>query len=333
MWTRRRGARLDRGDGSALLIIPAGFVAAVLDDKPAQLQLITNPAQRILPGIAKELLDILREAVFYAHRLMGPEIRQIADRVTKGEPGFSDVELSLLSVSMGQKFRRLERCLSPRLIELETVADAAPSSAPAAAVPLVFYFLPGMLLMGLLFTAQGISDDIWREREQGILRRVVTTPYGVTWFLVGKVLAATAIAALVAAIVLAAGMAYFQLPARRWPLAVVWTTGLGVLFTTVMFAIQVFASSHRGASVLSLVVVFPLMMLGGSMFPLEIMPPWLAAIGRWTPNGWGNEQLTAILLGREAPYPHLVAFALLSASVALCLLVAGTRLARTFARS
>ena len=61
--------------------------------------------------------------------------------------------------------------------------------------------------------------------------------------------------------------------------------------------IQLLASSTRGGQFLSSMIVFPLMMIGGSFFPLEVMPPWMARIGRWTPNGLGVVQLKEILFG------------------------------------
>ena len=51
--------RIGDGDGTALLIVPEGFGAALLNDEPTQLTLITNPAQRILPAIIVEGLEIL----------------------------------------------------------------------------------------------------------------------------------------------------------------------------------------------------------------------------------------------------------------------------------
>jgi len=41
----------------------------------------------------------------------------------------------------------------------------------------------------------------------------------------------------------------------------------------------------------------PLMMLGGSFFPFEAMPAWMAAAGRWTPNGLGVATLKELLYG------------------------------------
>jgi ABC-type multidrug transport system permease subunit len=48
-------------------------------------------------------------------------------------------------------------------------------------------------------------------------------------------------------------------------------------------------------------VLFPMMMLGGSFLPFEMMPRWMAALGRLTPNGQGVAQLKAILTGQADP--------------------------------
>jgi len=57
------------------------------------------------------------------------------------------------------------------------------------------------------------------------------------------------------------------------------------------------AGTQRSSELLSSVVTFPLMMLGGSFFPLEQMPAWMAAAGRWTPNGLGVARLKELLYG------------------------------------
>jgi ABC-type multidrug transport system permease subunit len=55
-------------------------------------------------------------------------------------------------------------------------------------------------------------------------------------------------------------------------------------------------------------VLFPLMMLGGSFFPFEVMPAWMARIGRLTPNGQGVTQLRALLAGQADATALAIAF-------------------------
>ncbi|NIM19871.1 MAG: hypothetical protein GTO51_06460 [Candidatus Latescibacteria bacterium] len=90
----------------------------------------------------------------------------------------------------------------------------------------------------------------------------------------------------VAIIALLIGCAYFGLELITIPLAAVWATISGVMLLTMLMLIQLFASSARGADILSLAIILPLMMVGGSFFPFEAMPRWMAAIGTQTPNGW-----------------------------------------------
>src|SRR5262245_51342510 len=70
--------------------------------------------------------------------------------------------------------------------------------------------------------------------------------------------------------------------------------------------VQLAATSMRGAQFLSSMIVFPLMMIGGSFFPLEVMPAWMADIGRWTPNGLAVAQVKQILFGRIDPAALLI---------------------------
>ena len=73
------GSASRNGEVSALLIIPAGFGMALLEQQPATLELTTNPAQTILPGIIIDVTEILLDAGFYVQQLFGDEITAILD--------------------------------------------------------------------------------------------------------------------------------------------------------------------------------------------------------------------------------------------------------------
>ena len=51
--------RLDRGEASALIVIPSGFSMSFVTSQPVTVDLIRNPAQRILPDIVEESLAIM----------------------------------------------------------------------------------------------------------------------------------------------------------------------------------------------------------------------------------------------------------------------------------
>lgn len=322
-------ARLERGEGSALLVIPEGFGEALLLEEPCRLELVTNPSQRIMPGLVEESLSILSEGAFWAHRLLGSELREIAEGPEDGAAFFADARIAAFSAMINARMRGLERWLFPPVIELEVVEDEADAGGEFSIGTL---FFPTMLFMALLFVAQGLSDDVWHERAQGTLRRAVTTPAGAGELFLGKLLAAGVIAGAVTAAGLALGWAAFGFDPGAALAALAWGALAGLVLTAMMTAIQLSASSQRGASLVTNVLLFPLLMLGGAFFPFEAMPDWMAAVGRWTPNGFALVEFKWLLAGGLEPRRLALDLALAAAFGAAFFGYCLSRLGR-FARS
>jgi ABC-type multidrug transport system permease subunit len=329
--TRDAGrTRIAGGEATALLVIPNGFRDDVLNERPTTLLLITNPAQRILPQIALESLEILVDGTFYAQRLFGPELRALAGGPPLGASTFSNDEIARISVAINQVMGRLGKYLFPPAIRLETALDQAQTQQPISPVRL---FLPGVLFMALMFLGGSLSEDVWRERDQGTLRRVASTPTSVAVLLGGKLLAGGIVILGAMLVLLLAGMLYLQLPLRRLPLALAWTAGSGVVLFLFLMAIQLHATSQRAGSVLTSSLVFPLLFVGGCMFPFEVMPERMATIGRWTPNGWALQALKDILFGRADAAELGAALAVLLAVALALFLLCERRMRRVFVGS
>jgi ABC-type multidrug transport system permease subunit len=321
--------RMEKGRASALLVIPKGFADSLLAEKPDTLRLVTNPAQTVLPGIVEESLSILVDATFYLQRLLGDQVRRVtAGRDTAAGPP-PDALVADVSVTVNRLARSLESRLFPPAIRLEV-------KAPAKAGPDVNFgtlLYPSILFMSLLFMAQGLSGDVWDERTMGTLRRFVTTPRAVSTLLAGKLLAGVLLVATIALLANVVGILLFGIPVRTLPLSVLWCAFSGTVFVLLLLALQVLASSQQTAGLLTSMVIFPLMMIGGSFFPFEAMPEFLSRIGKRTPNGWALEQLKAILEERVEPAALLVAFLALTVAGAALFLFVSRRLARGFAQA
>jgi ABC-2 type transport system permease protein len=292
--------------------------------------LITNPAERILPQIVEETLEIAVDGAFYGQRLFGPELRQLAAGPPQGRPTFSNDDVARVSVAINQVMERLSQSLFPPAIRFETTMDRAQVQQPISPVRL---FLPGILIMALMFLAGSLSEDVWRERDQGTLRRAACTPTSLAVLLCGKLLAGGIVILGAVLVVLLAGMLYLKLPLWNLPLALVWSAGSGVVLFLLLVAIQLHASSQRAGSVLTSSLVIPLLFLGGCMFPFEAMPDWMVAIGRWTPNGWALQNLKDILFDRTDAAGLGVAVAGLLAAALTLFLLCERRMRRVFIRS
>ena len=284
-------ARINRGDGSALLVIPKGFGAAVLRNQASQLKLVTNPSQSILPQIVEQSVSLVPEAVFYLQTIAGDRVRALASGTAP-----TDQLVAESSVAFNRLGSQITQYLDPRLIDLETevVEPRSSQSTNMAAA-----FVPSMLFMAVLFLAMGFSGEIWKERRQGVLMRLLVSPGRMEAFLMGRVLSLALVLLLAVTGGLLIARSSMGIPARIAVTAVVFTVLAGSALYLVLQLLVAYAATARAANVASNLVLLPLAMLGGSFFPFELMPPWLAAIGRFTPNGWSVQQLDAILAGRS----------------------------------
>jgi len=187
--------------------------------------------------------------------------------------------------------------------------------------------------MGLLFIAQSQSNDLWQELEGGTLRRTLIAPGRLRLFLAGK-LASTALFMLAISLAgLLAARVLMGIEVENIAMGGLWLTGTGVMLLLLLMLLQLHASTARGGAVMATLIIFPLAMLGGSFFPFEAMPEAMAAVGRFTPNGWALEVLKGILRGDLLPGDLLRAWGILG--LVLLLLFAWTlrRLGGGFGRS
>lgn len=275
-------AALEAGEGSVAVRLPKGFGERLLLDEPVTLDVVTNPAQTVLPGIVTGFLEILREAHFYLHQLVGPEIQLMARGPAGDATTFGNAEVAAMSIRINTLVRELEERLFPPQLALE----ARPVEEKRAFDrPLSHLLVPGVLVMALLFLAQAFAENLWRERDVPTLKRILTTPHGLVDYIVSKTLSATLLLAVIFAACLVLGGLVFELPWRSMPAIWLLTTFAGASFYVLFGFFGSFASNQRGANLIANMLIFPLIMLGGSFFPLETMPKGLAAVGRMTPNG------------------------------------------------
>jgi len=293
--TPEEGTRLiEAGEASGFLTIPEGFQDAFIDNTPMTVTLKTNPSQTILPGIIEDITEVLLDVGFYLQSVFGDEIRQI--KAADLPDTLADAFASEMAVQIQQKIRRLESKVFPPVIEIEIVEPLPEEPRPDIAL----LFLPGIVLMALMFSAQGLSADYWKERDSGALRRLVSTPGLLSRFVLGKALAAAVLMALIGGATLLAGFIYHGIAWDKMLPSMLWIAVSGVGLFAWFAAIQMLLPSRKAANLVTSLIVFPLLMMGGSFFPLDVLPDWMAAIGRLSPNGFVADKLTLELTSASA---------------------------------
>jgi ABC-2 type transport system permease protein len=133
-------------------------------------------------------------------------------------------------------------------------------------------------------------------RQKGVIRKLSTTPITRTDWILSNILYQFILAVMSTIAILAVSYAVFavRLQINAWllvftVLAVFAFGGIGMILTRV-------AKEAESAAAAADVIMFPMMFLSGSFFPLEMMPGFLQTIARILPLYYVNEGLRAAMV-------------------------------------
>jgi ABC-type multidrug transport system permease subunit len=283
--------RINEGDGSGYLVIPAGFGEAWLQREEVALQLTVNPSQYVSPRLIREMLGSLIDLGDYLHQVFGEELKIISNSIdSKGLVGMSTSELS---ANITDKVTAISELVFPPIVEVE---DATPQPE-GVSINVALLMFPGVLVMAAFFAANGQSSNFWIEKENGTLSRWVSSPNAFYVFWAAQWVTAMCLTAIVAAPIMLAGFFYLDISFAKYFSALLWLALTGPILFAVLSLIQVLAPSRKAGGVISTLVMFPLLMAGGSFFPTEAMPDFIVTISQYTPNGNVIEPLKGYLTG------------------------------------
>lgn len=152
--------------------------------------------------------------------------------------------------------------------------------------PFVVY-LPILAVLGLAVLAlYGLPGPLVTYREQGILRRLSTTPVPPSWLLAAQVVVQLGVELISLLVVLVAGTTAFGAPAPPSPAGLVLSCALSIAG---MFAlgllIAAVARTSTAFNVISRLAFFPLLFFAGLWLPRQAMPGTLRGISSFTPLG------------------------------------------------
>ncbi len=191
----------------------------------------------------------------------------------------------------------LSRELNPiRLREEETQAAGARTRFTQA--DLFSIILPGMAIMFLLFIVQTLMRDILSERDDGKLRRMLTTPLRPLELIGARLLGGWVMGVAVLLVMVGVGALIFRV---TWgPFGYFLILGATASFWTAAFFALFYAlvRNRNQAGALSAPIILAFSLFGGSMMNPEAMPKAFRAVGILTPNRWFIDGAAAVRDGR-----------------------------------
>jgi len=283
--------RINEGDGSGHLVIPQGFGKSWLDREDVALQLTVNPSQYISPRLIREMLESLLDLGDYLHKVFGQELKIISQSLESDE--LVGISTSVFSANITDKVSGIADLVFPPVMEVEDVTP----QPEGVSVGMALLMFPGILVMAAFFAANSQSGNFWTEKETGTLGRWVASPNAFSAFWIAQWFTAMLLTAVVSAPIMLAGFFYFGISFEKYFTALAWLALTGPVLFAVLSLIQVLAPSKKAGGVISTLIMFPLLMAGGSFFPTETMPKFIATIAQYTPNGRVIEPLKGYLIG------------------------------------
>lgn len=148
------------------------------------------------------------------------------------------------------------------------------------------YLVPAIMTLGIVSaTFVNIAMVITYQREMGVLKRLRGTPLP-TWGFVGARTATSVVnAAMIAAVILAAGKLAYGIDVTLTRLAgmVIVTLVGSVSLTALGFALTIVIPSQAAATAITNMIVLPLYFISGVFGSAEDLPSALATIGKIFP--------------------------------------------------
>ena len=176
------------------------------------------------------------------------------------------------------------------------------------------YFYPGALTMVVLFTSIFAMMSVIEDRKEGFLLSVLVAPVSRSVIVMGKVLGGTTLAAIQGLIFLVfAPLVGVHFTLLRL-LGVVLVVGLvSFSLTALGFAIAWPMDSSQAFHAIVNLVLLPIWVLSGALFPVSGASFWIRVVMRANPLTYGDEALRALLYpGTESGFPVSVDLAILA---------------------
>jgi ABC-2 type transport system permease protein len=286
--TRADGQKqFDERRASALFILPAGLDLDALQAGTAEVELLQQPNNINATVAERAILTVIRSvssAVSAANNAVREREKQMPfDSQTEKEVYFDQ------SLETAQKLQAEtpQRVIVIKADTPEQEVDWDPRANSSAGQLITWVFIP-------LF---GISAMFAYERQQGTLRRLLTTPTQKATFLLGTITGQVAFAIMQMFLLVLFGMFVMNLQWGRDPeaLAVILLAAAlaGAALGTTM---GTFIKSEGQANGLSIMFGMVMALLGGCWYPLELFPPVVRTIVHILPTTWAMQGLLDLVL-------------------------------------
>jgi ABC-2 type transport system permease protein len=161
------------------------------------------------------------------------------------------------------------------------------------------FLTPGVIAMGIIFTALFSGIEIIWDRKFGFLKETLVAPTSRLTIMVGRTLGGATVATLQGVVVLVLSFLVGFRPASffAFPFSLFFMFLIALLFTAIGTAIASLLEDMQGFQLIMNFLVMPLFFLSGALFPLDGLPNYFRVITAIDPLTFGVDGLRGLLAG------------------------------------
>jgi ABC-2 type transport system permease protein len=160
------------------------------------------------------------------------------------------------------------------------------------------FLAPGIISMGILFTAVFSGIEIIWDRQFGFLKETLVAPVSRIKIMIGRTLGGGTVAILQGLIILIIALFIGFRPENLnlLPLAVVFMALIALFFTALGTAIASVLEDMQGFQLIMNFLLMPLFFLSGALFPLQGLPRAFTIVASIDPLSYGVDGLRGTLV-------------------------------------
>lgn len=279
-------SQFDDRRADAVFFIPAGMDLESLQNASAEVELLQQPNNINATVAERAILTALRRV----SSSVSAAQNAIAQREAK-QPFGSDAERQAFFESSLETAQSIQKDAPERVTAIEALTedevDYDPRANSSAGQLITWVFIP-------LF---GISALFAYERQQGTLRRLLTTPSSKATFLLGTIFGQVVMALVQMLLLVGFGILAMKLNWGREPLAL-FVLLLASALAAAAFGTTMgtFIKTEGQANGLSIMFGMVFAMMGGCWYPLELFPPAVQNAVKVLPTTWAMQGMLDLAL-------------------------------------
>ena len=295
-----------KGDKTAYLVIPADFgerwqagFSGGFSGNPPTVQLGVDPARKaeagMLQGVLMKYAAERFKTLFSNSGAMQQQMKSSIAQIQASTDMPAEWRTLLLDF-----FPKMEAVMARQDVQasaktgngfsgftplnITEEAVAIEKKGPGNAYAVLF---PQSIMWSILGCLMGFGVSLVLELTRGTLLRLQAAPINAATLLGGKALACAVTQIIVMTVLLSIAHLAFKVPLPQPMALVAAVLAITVCFSGLMTLLAAVAQTEQAVNGMGWAVMMVLAMIGGSMIPLFLMPPWLQTVSHISPIKWG----------------------------------------------